>query len=63
MQLMVILIEIPLFLSLTVSFYKHCLILKRYNYILMMFQILFLRWLYDNLLQNLVVTGISAEYI
>ena len=58
---MVILIDIPFFLSLFVLFYKECLILKRNDFILTIFQILFQRWLYNELLQTLVVTGISAE--
>ena len=58
---MVILIEISFFLSLFVSFYKDCLILKRNDFILVIFQILFQRWLYDKLLQTLVVSGISAK--
>ena len=53
--------NIPLFLSLFVSFYKDCLILKGNDFILIIFQILFQRWLYNKLLQTLVVTGISAE--
>ena len=40
LQLMVILIEIPFFLSLFVSFYKDCLILKCNDFILIIFQIL-----------------------
>ena len=58
---MVILIEILFFLSLFVSFYKDNLILKRNDFILIIFQILFQRWLYNKLLQTLVVTEISAE--
>ena len=58
---MVVLIEIPFFLSLFVSFYKDCLILKRNDFILIIFQILFQRWLYNKLLQILVITGISAK--
>ena len=54
---MVILIEIPFFLSLFVSFYKDCLVPERNNFILIIFQILFQRWLYNKLLQTLVVTG------
>ena len=61
LQLVVILIEIPFFSWLFVSFYKDCLILKRNDFILIMFQILFQRWLYNKLLQTLVITGISAE--
>ena len=45
---MVVLIEIPLFLSLFVSFYKECLIHKRNDFILIIFQILFQRWLITN---------------
>ena len=61
---MVILIEIPFFLSLLslfVSFYKDTLILKRNDFILIIFQILFQRWLYNKLLQTLVITWMSAE--
>ena len=49
------------FFSLFVSFYKECLILKRNDFVLIIFQILFQRWLYNKLLQTLFVTGISAE--
>ena len=49
------------FFSLFVSFYKQCLILKRNDFVLIIFQILFQRWLYNKLLQTLFVTGISAE--
>ena len=45
---MVVLIEIPFFLSLFVSFYKECLILKRNDFVLIIFQILFQRWLITN---------------
>ena len=45
---MVVLIEIPFFSSLFVSFYKECLILKRNNFVLIIFQILFQRWLITN---------------
>ena len=45
---MVVLIEIPFFLSLFVSFYKECLILKSNNFVLTIFQILFQRWLITN---------------
>ena len=58
---MVILIEIPFFLSLFVSFYEDNLILKSYDFILITFQNLFQRWLYNKLLQTLVITGITAE--
>ena len=58
---MVILIEIPFFLSLFVSFYKDSLFLNRNDFILIIFQILFQRWLYNKLFQAFVVTGISAE--
>ena len=58
---MVVLIEIPFFLSLFVSFYEECLILKRNNFVVIIFQILFPRRLYNKLLQTLVVTAISAE--
>ena len=60
---MVVLIEIPFFLSLFVSFYKDCLILKRNDFILIIFQILFQRWIYNKLLQTSVITGISAEKV
>ena len=39
---MVVLIEIPFFLSLFVSFYKECLILKRNDFVLIIFQISFI---------------------
>ena len=58
---MVKLIEILFFLSLFVSFYEDCLILKRNDFVLIVFQILFQRWLYHKLLQTFVVTEISAE--
>ena len=45
---MVVLIEIPFFLSLFVSFYRECLILKRNDFVLIIFQILFQRWLITN---------------
>ena len=45
---MVVLIKIPFYLSLFVSFYKACLILKRNNFVLIIFQILFQRWLKTN---------------
>ena len=45
---MVVLIEIPFFLSLFVPFYKQCLILKRNDFVLIIFQILFQRWLITN---------------
>ena len=47
-------IEIPLFLSLFIR-------IKRNDFILIIFQILFQRWLYNKMLQTLVITGISAE--
>ena len=48
-------------LSLFVSFYKNSLILKRNDFILIIFQILLQRRLYNKLLQALVIAGISAE--
>ena len=57
----IVLIEIPFFLSLLVSFYKDCLIFKRNDFILTIFQILFQRWLYNKLLQTLIVAGNRAE--
>ena len=50
-----------LFITICISLYKGCLILKRNDFILIMFQILFQRWLYNKLSQSLVITGISAE--
>ena len=58
---MVVLIEVPFFFPLFVSFYEDCVILKRSDFILIMFQILFQRWLYNILLQTLAMTGIGAE--
>ena len=70
---MVILTELPCFLSLLVLFYKDCLILKRNDFILIILQILFQRWLYNtnsvislviagiSFMQTLVIAGISAE--
>ena len=55
---MVVLIEIPLFLSLFVSFYKECLILKRNNFVLIIFQILFQRWLITNCCKLWLLLGL-----
>ena len=55
---MVVLIEIPFFLSLFVSFYKECLILKRNDFVLIIFQILFQRWLITNCCQVWLLLGI-----
>ena len=53
---MVILIEIPFFCHyLFVSFYKDCLILKPNDFILIIFQILFQGWLYNNGVQPAAV--------
>ena len=61
---MVVLIEIPFFLSLFVSFYKECPILKRNDFCLdnlSDFISEMALWLYNKLLQNLIATGISDE--
>ena len=55
---MVALIEIPLFLLLFVSFYKECLILKRNNFVLIIFQILFQRWLITNCCKLWLLLGL-----
>ena len=55
---MVALIEIPFFLSLFVSFYKECLILKRNNFVLIVFQILFQRWLITNCCKLWLLLGL-----
>ena len=55
---MVVLIEIPFFLSLFVSFYKECLILKRNNFVLIIFQILFQRWLITNCCKLWLLLGL-----
>ena len=55
---MVVLIEIPLFLSLFVSFYKECLIHKRNDFILIIFQILFQRWLITNCCKLWLLLGL-----
>ena len=55
---MVVLIEIPLFLSLFVSFYKECLIHKRNDFILIIFQILFQRWLIINCCKLWLLLGL-----
>ena len=55
---MVVLIEIPFFLSLFVSFYKECLILKRNNFVLIIFQILFQRWLITNCCKVWLLLGL-----
>ena len=55
---MVVLIEIPLFLSLFVSFYKECLILKRNDFVLIIFQILFQRWLITNCCKLWLLLGL-----
>ena len=55
---MVVLIEIPFFLSLFVSFYKECLILKRNDFVLIMFQILFQRWLVTNCCKLWLLLGL-----
>ena len=55
---MVVLIEIPFFLSLFVSFYKKCLILKRNDFVLIMFQILFQRWLITNCCKLWLLLGL-----
>ena len=54
-------IEIPFFLLLFVLFFKDSVILKRNDFILIMYQILFQSWFYNKLLQTLVITGINAE--
>ena len=55
---MVVLIEIPFFLSLFVSFYKECLILKRNDFVLIIFQILFQRWLISNCCKLWLLLGL-----
>ena len=55
---MVVLIEIPFFLSLFVSFYKECLILKRNDFVLIIFQILFQRWLITNCCKVWLLLGL-----
>ena len=55
---MVVLIEIPFFLSLFVSFYKECLILKRNDFVLIIFQILFRRWLITNCCKLWLLLGL-----
>ena len=55
---MVVLIKIPLFLSLFVSFYKECLILKRNDFVLIIFQILFQRWLITNCCKLWLLLGL-----
>ena len=55
---MVVLIEISFFLSLFVSFYKECLILKRNDFVLMIFQILFQRWLITNCCKVWLLLGL-----
>ena len=55
---MVVLIEIPFFLSLFVSFYKECLILKRNDFVLIIFQILFQRWLITNCCKLWLLLGL-----
>ena len=55
---MVVLIEIPFFLSLLVSFYKECLILKRNDFALIIFQILFQRWLITNCCKLWLLLGL-----
>ena len=55
---MVVLIEIPFFLSLFVSFYKECLIIKRNDFVLIIFQILFQRWLITNCCKVWLLLGL-----
>ena len=55
---MVVLIEIPFFLSLFVSFYKDCLILKRNDFVLIIFQILFQTWLITNCCKLWLLLGL-----
>ena len=55
---MVVLIEIPFFLSLFVSFYKECLILKRNDFVLIIFQTLFQRWLITNCCKVWLLLGL-----
>ena len=55
---MVVLIEIPFFLSLFVSFYKECLILIRNHFVLIIFQILFQRWLITNCCKLWLLLGL-----
>ena len=51
---MVVLIEIPFFLSLFVSIYKECLILKRNDFVLIIFQ----RWLITNCCKVWLLLGL-----
>ena len=60
---MVVLIEIPLFLSLFVSFYKECLIFKRNNFVLIIFQILFQRWLITNCCKLWLLLGLVLNKV
>ena len=55
---MVVLIEISFFLSLFLSFYKECLILKRNDFVLIIFQILFQRWLITNCCKFWLLLGL-----
>ena len=55
---MVVLIEIPFFLSLLISFYKECLILKRNDFVLKILQILFQRWLITNCCKLWLLLGL-----
>ena len=55
---MVVLIEIPFFLSLFVSFYKECLILKRNDFVLIILQILLQRWLITNCCKLWLLLGL-----
>ena len=55
---MVVLIEIPFCLSLFVSLYKECLILKRNDFVLIIFQTLFQRWLITNCCKVWLLLGL-----
>ena len=58
---MIVLIEIPFFLSLFVSFYKECLILKRNDFVSIIFQILFQRWLKTNCCKLWLLLGLELN--
>ena len=55
---MAVLIEKPFFLSPFVSFYKECLILKRNDFVSIIFQILFQRWLITNCCKLWLLLGL-----
>ena len=55
---MVVMIEISFYLSLFVSIYKECLLLKRNDFVLIIFQILFQRWLITNCCKVWLLLGL-----